>query len=449
MTSSNTNKLNFLDTLIKKAKEAGADNVDALFVEGISNGTSIRQGKLEELHRSEGKDLGLRVQIGKRQAIVSSSDVSESVIPALVERVMDMARVAPEDPWCGLADKSRLSDGPFDHLQLFDDYEPEIEELKTLAGAAEEAAMAVEGVTNSDGGSSGYHKASIALATSDGFQGSYSSSSFSISVSALASDDNGMESDYDYSSRHFFEDLKSATDIGLSAGTRAIKRLSPRKVESQQVPMIFDPRVSNSLLGHFSGAVNGHGVARGSSFLKDMMGKQIFNKNITIIDDPCLIRGLSSKPFDGEGVKTAPLYLIENGVLKSWVLDSASAKQLDLQTTGHATRGTSGPPGAGTTNLYMKAGTITPSDMIAGIDQGFYITELVGMGVNGVTGDYSRGAAGFWIENGEITYPVSEVTIAGNLKDIFSEITPADDLLFDYGTNAPTLRIDGMMLAGA
>lgn len=449
MNTPQPNNLTFLETLIKKAKAAGADNVDALFVEGISNGTSIRQGKLEELHRSEGKDLGLRVQIGKKQAIVSSSDVREDIIPTLVERAMDMAKAAPEDPWCGLADQSRLGKGPFDGLQLFDDYEPEIEELKTLAGNAEDAAMSVEGVTNSDGGSAGHHKASVSLATSDGFAGSYTSSSFSVSVSALASDDKGMERDYDYSSRHFFSDLKSATDIGLSAGTKAVKRLNPRKVKSQQVPMIFDPRVANTLLGHFSSAINGHGVARGSSFLKDMMGQQIFKKGITLIDNPCLLRGPRSKPFDGEGLETAQLNIIEDGILKSWVLDSASAKQLGLQSTGHATRGTSGPPSAGTTNLYMEAGDISPTDMIKDIDQGFFVTELVGMGVNGITGDYSRGAAGFWIEKGEIAFPVSEVTIAGNLKDMFMEITPADDLIFDYGTNAPTLRIEGMMLAGA
>jgi PmbA protein len=449
MTTKHPNNINLLDTLIQKAKAAGADNVDALFVEGVSNSTSIRQGKLEDLHRSEGKDLGLRVQIGKRQAIVSSSDVRESIIPSLVERAMDMARVAPEDPWCGLADKDRLAHGPFEDLQLFDNHEPSVEDLKKLAGEAEEAAMAVKGVTNSDGGSAGFHQASVALATSDGFQGYYQSSSFSVSVSALASDDNGMERDYDYSSRHFFSDLKSASEVGLSAGTRTVKRLNSRKVESQQVPMVFDPRVSNSLLGHFSGAINGHGVARGSSFLKDMMGEQVFTKGITIVDKPKLIRGPRSKPFDGEGVNTETLFVIEDGMLKSWVLDSASAMQLGLETTGHATRGTSGPPGAGTTNFYMTEGNISPEALIKDIDQGFYITELVGMGVNGVTGDYSRGAVGFWIDKGEIAFPVSEVTIAGNLKDMFKNITPADNLVFDYGTNAPTLRVDGMMLAGA
>lgn len=258
-----------------------------------------------------------------------------------------------------------------------------------------------------------------------------------------------MERDYDYSSARYSADLRKPEDVGKRAGERAIARLNPRQVSSQKVPVVFDQDSASGLLGHFAGAISGASIARGVSFLKDKMGANIFTPGIDIIDDPHRIRGLRSKPFDGEGVGNAKQLLIENGVLKCWLLDTASARQLGLTSNGHAARGTGGPPSPSTTNLYMAPGKLSHDELIADIKQGIYVTELMGFGVNGVTGDYSRGAAGFWIENGKIAYPVSGVTIAGNLKDMFRNLTPANDLEFRHGTNAPTVRVEGMTLAGA
>jgi PmbA protein len=257
-----------------------------------------------------------------------------------------------------------------------------------------------------------------------------------------------MERDYDYDSRHFFADMKSPAEIGRTAGERAVKLLNPRKMPSGQVPVVYSNRVSGSILGHFSGAISGASVARGTSFLKDRMGEQIFPENINIIDDPHRPRGAASKPFDGEGVANQRLNLIENGMLQCWILNSSAARQLGLETNGRATRGTASPPGSGTTNLYMEAGTNSLDELIADIKSGLYVTSLIGFGVNGITGDYSRGASGFWIEDGKIAFPVSELTIAGNLKDMFLNLTHADDLEFRQGTNAPSLRVEGMMVAG-
>ncbi|HEY3638971.1 MAG TPA: metallopeptidase TldD-related protein, partial [Rhizomicrobium sp.] len=291
-------------------------------------------------------------------------------------------------------------------------------------------------------------RSEIALATSEGFFGRYAGTSLSIGVAVLAGEGTAMERDYDSVSARHSTDLESSELVGKRAGERTIARLNPRKAKSQSVPVIFEPRVSAGLVGNFAGAISGASIARGVSFLKDSMGQEVFAPGISIIDDPHRLRGLRSKPFDGEGVRNQRVALIENGVLKTWILDCASAKQLGLQTTGHAARGTGGPPSPSTTNLYMEPGKLTPAQLIADIAEGFVVTELMGMGVNMVTGDYSQGASGFWIENGKIAYPVAGVTIAGNLKDMFRRLTPADDLEFRHGTNAPTLRIEGMTVAG-
>ncbi|MCG8490212.1 MAG: metallopeptidase TldD-related protein [Sneathiellales bacterium] len=439
--------LDILDDLVKKAIAKGADAADAIRVQGTSTSVSWRLGEIEEIERSEAHDLGLRILIGKQQAFVSSNDTSETVLEDLVDRALDMARNMPEDKYCGLADPALLAqDVP--QLDLYDGTTQSAEELAETAKQAEEAAMAVKGITNSEGASSSYGHSSIALATSDGFRGSYSSSSHSIGVSVIAGEGTGMERDYDYDSKRHHEDLRSAKDIGILAGERAVENLNPRKVASTQVPVIFSNRISSSIVGHLSGAIAGAAVARGTSFLKEKMGKQVLSKGLNIIDDPHRLRGAASKPFDGEGVKNGRLNLVEDGVLQSWILNSASAKQLGLQSNGRASRGTSSPPGSSTTNLYMEAGSLSHDDMVKDIKNGFYITSLIGFGVNGVTGDYSRGASGFWIENGELCYPVSELTVAGNLLDMFMNLTPADDLEFKSTTNAPSLRIDGMMVAG-
>lgn len=434
--------------LVERARKAGAEAAEAIVLEGQSLGVSWRLGKLEDVERSEGRDVGLRVFIGRRQAVVSMTDLSERSIGPLVERVVAMAKVAPEDPYAGLADADLLAKS-WPDLDI-DDAASALtaEELSARAAEAEEAALAVKGVTNSGGAGAQWGRSGIALVTSGGFSGSYSGTSFSVSCSVLAGEGTGMERDYDYSATRHLSDLDDAAAIGRSAGERAVRRLSPRKVKSQAVPIVYDPRVSSGLVGHFAGAISGASITRKSSFLQQSMGKQVFARGIAIVDDPHMKRGLRSKPFDGEGVANRAMNLVEDGTLTTWLLDTSSARQLGLRTTGHAARGTGGPPSPSTTNLYMKAGTIPPEELIADIKEGLYITEMIGMGVNGVTGDYSRGASGFWIENGKLAFPVSEITVAGNLKEMFLHMTPASDLVFRYATNAPTIRVEGMTVAG-
>jgi PmbA protein len=441
--------LNILQDLIKTAQKKGADSADAVAIDAHSKGVSWREGVLEDVDGSESEDIGLRAMIGQKQAIISTSDRSKSSLDTLVERAMEMARAVPEDEYCGLAPEDTLELGELADLDLHDEIDVSSNKLAELAAEAEDATRAVDGVTNSDGAGAGSSKYSISLVTSHGFAGSSKGSSFSVSVSAIAGSGTGMERDYDFTSARHFEDLDSASKVGQMAGERAVKRLNPTKMESSTRSVLFDPRVANSLLGHLSGAITGGSVARGSSFLKDMMGEQIFADTITITDDPLMSRGLKSRAFDGEGVKVRKTNLIENGVLQTWLLNSASARQLGLGVTGHATRSSASTPGTSTSNLYIAPGTMSPDEMMSDIKEGLYITELIGMGVNQVTGDYSRGAAGFIIRNGEIAESVSEVTIASNLKEMFKQMMVASDLNFKYGSNAPTVRIDGMTVAGA
>jgi len=443
----NQDRTELLHDLIAQAKKGGADTADALMVESTSFGASYRLGSLEDIERSETQDLGLRVMVGKRQAVVSTTDVSPRALAPLVERVIAMAKVAPEDPYCGLADPSLLA-SDFADLELDDGSDPKADDLVARAKEAEEAALAISGVTNSGGAGASFGRAAISLVTSDGFAGHYGGSTHSVSCSVLAGEGTDMERDYDYSTARHFSDLENPAKIGREAGEKAVRRLGARKVESCQVPIIYDPRVSGGLVGHFAGSISGASVARGTSFLKDCMGEQLFAEGVRITDDPLKKRGRGSKPFDGEGVRTGPLTLIDDGRLTTWLLDTSTAKQLGLVSNGRAARGTGGSPSPSTTNLTLEAGTLTPEELMADITSGLYVTEMIGMGVNGVTGDYSRGASGFWIENGQLTYPVSEITIAGNLKDMFAHLTPANDLEFKAATNAPTVRIEGMTLAG-
>jgi len=443
------NALELLTDLIAKAKRAGADAADAVLADGASLSVSYRLGKPENVERAEGGDLGLRVLIGKRQAMVSSSDRGKLALDELVERVIAMARTVPEDPHCGLADPDQLVT-QIPELDICDPAEPEPQTLVDWAQRAEDSARAVPGVTNSGGAEAGWGRSRIAVAASNGFANAYWVSHSSISASVIAGESaTGMERDYDFSSAVYFSDLTQPEDVGHSAGHRAVRRLGARKVKTAQVPVVLDPRVSNGLVGHLSGAINGGSITRGTSFLKDSLGKQIFKAGINIIDDPHRPRGLRSKPCDGEGLANRRRAIIEDGVLTTWLLDLRSARQLGLASTGHASRGTGGPPSPSATNLWLEPGVVTVAEMISDIRQGFYITELFGQGVNGVTGDYSRGAAGFWIEGGEIAYAVNEVTVAGNLKDMFLNLTPASDLTFRFGVDAPTLRIDGMTVAGS
>lgn len=440
--------LALLGDLVKRARKDGADQADAVLIESIALSHAQRLGKLEKLERAESFDLGLRVIIGKRQAIVSSNDRDADHGDELVGRALAMARSVPEDPYCGLADPSALAKQIPD-LDLADPVEPTPAVLAERARAAEDAALAIKGVTNSEGAQASWSRNRVALVASNGFAGSYATTGHAVAVAVLAGNGTAMERDDDWDSAVFGADLKDPTAIGRKAGERAVGRLGARKMPTAKVPVVFDPRVSSSLLRHLSGAISGPSVARGTSFLKDRMGHAVFLRGITIVDDPHLQRGHRSAPFDGEGVATTKRDIIADGVLQTWLLDLASARQLKLATTGHARRGTSGPPGPGPTNFYLAPGVLTARELIGEVASGFYVTELMGMGVNGVTGDYSRGAAGFWIENGDLAFPVSEVTVAGNLKDMFRNLTPASDLEFRTGIDAPTVRIDSMTVAGA
>lgn len=440
--------LSLLDGLVAQARRAGADAADAVAVDTVSLSVGVRLGELERMERSEGSDIGLRVLIGKRQAMVSSSDRSPDALGELVDRAVAMARAVPEDPFAGLAEPAELARDLLD-LQSCDPAEPSAETLLDMVRRAEDSARAVPGVTNSEGAEAGWGRSGVAFVASNGFAFEYAVTSGSLSAAVLAGEaDSGMERDYDYTTAVFMEDLRAPEDVGHEAGHRAVRRLGGRKVKTCQVPVVLDPRVSRGLLGSFLGAINGAGVARGTTFLKDKLGQQVFAPGIRIVDDPHRLRGLRSRPCDGEGVATRRLNLIEDGVLTTWLLDCRSARQLGMKSTGHASRGTASPPSPSASNVYLEAGPVTVAEMIGDIPNGFYVTELFGQGVNGVTGDYSRGAAGFWIEGGEIAYPVSEVTVAGNLKDMFRHLTPASDLVLRHGVDCPTLRIDGLTVAG-
>jgi PmbA protein len=434
--------------LVKRAMAAGADAADAVYSGNASRDVQVRLGALEDVGSAEGEDIGLRVFVGKQSASVSSSDLSTRALDALAERAVAMARQAPEDAYAGLAPEDRLFKGIVPNLDLSDTAEPSPTEMRERAMIAEDAARAVQGVTNSEGASASMGQAVVALATSHGFAGGYGGTSHGVSASVLAGEGSGMERDYAYHVTRYLNDLDDAAAIGKEAGDRAVARLSPARLKSGPMPILFDPRVSSSLIGHLLGAISGSSIARKTSFLIDQLGEAIFSSNVTVLDDPLRIRGLRSRPFDGEGLEAKPTTIIDAGVLTGWMMDSASARQLNLEPTGHASRGVSGPPGVSSSNLHMAAGAATPAELMADIKTGFYVTELIGMGVNGLTGDYSRGASGFLIDNGQIAGAVSEVTIAGNLKDMFKALIPANDLTFRQGSNAPTVRVDGMMVAG-
>ncbi|MEH6701928.1 TldD/PmbA family protein [Parasphingorhabdus sp.] len=436
------------DALISQAKKAGADAADAIYVCDAATQVQIRLGNLEDVERSEGEEIGLRVFVGKRSATVSSSDMDPKILSALVGRALDMAREAPEDEYAGLAPEELLLKTEPHPIDGDDGQNPEPELLRELALKAEDAARAVKGVTNSEGGGASAGRSIVALATSHGFSSAYSTSGYSLSASVIAGEGDGMERDYAYDSVRFLEDLENPEVIGKEAGERAISRLNPVDFKSGAMPVVYDPRVGNSLLGHFVGAIAGAAIARKTSFLLDALDTQVFDSALSIIDCPHRKRGLRSKAFDGEGLPTAKTKLIDNGRLTQWLMESASARQLGLQPTGHASRGVGGAPGVSVTNLHMGNGSVSKAELIKDIKHGVYITELIGMGVNPVTGDYSRGAGGFLIVDGEIGPPVSEITIAGNLKDMFKSLIAADDLEYRYSINAPTLRTDSMTVAG-
>ncbi len=435
--------------LIARARRAGADAADALYMGDAATQVAVRLGRLEEVERSEGEDMALRVFVGRRSASVSSSDLSGNALAALVERAIAMAGEAPEDAFAGLAPDERLLRGAAPSVDAEDAAEVSPAALRARALEAEEAARAVPGITNSEGADASAGRMVIALATSHGFTGGYATTSHGCTASVIAGAGATMQRDYAHRATRHLADLEDAAAIGRRAGERAVARVGPVRLASGPLPVVFDPRAGASLLGHLVGAITGGAVTRRTSFLLDRLGERVFAPGVMVRDDPLRPRGLRSKPFDGEGLPTAPSDLIADGVLTGWLLDSASARQLGLAPTGHATRGIGGSPGAGATNLFMAAGAATPAELMADIKIGVYVTELIGQGVNGLTGDYSRGASGFVIRDGVLAEPVSEITIAGNLKDMFRNLAPASDLELRRAVDVPTIRVDGMTVAGA
>ncbi len=446
MTQGDRNR-DLLDDLIARARKAGADAADALLVQSAGQSATRRLGKLEKIERAEGADLGLRVFVGRRQAIVSTSDLGRASLGRLVENALAIARAVPEDRYAGLADADRIGrDVPA--LDLDDGEEPAAEALAERAAAAEDAALAEPGISNSEGAEAGWSRIRTTLVASNGFAGSTARSRHSLSAAVIAGADGKMERDYEFATVVRAKDLPEPAALGRRAAGRALRRLNPRKVKSRSLPVMFDPRVAGGIVRHLASAIAGPAVARGTTFLKDRLGQPIFAPGVTIVDDPHRADGLRSCGFDAEGIATAPRKLVDAGVLTTWLLDCASARQLGLESSGHAARGVGSPPAPAPTNAYVAAGQASPEELMSDIKEGIYVIEMLGMGINYITGDYSRGAAGFWIQDGALGWPVSEVTIAGNLADMFRQLTPANDLEFRYGIDAPTLRIDAMTVAG-
>jgi PmbA protein len=437
------------ETLVERGIAAGATSADALYAGDRSSGVQVRLGKLEDVSRSEGEQIGLRLFDGARSATVASSDLSDEALGILVERCLAMAREAPEDPYAGLAPEPLLQRGDPPAIDSYDLREPAPEELRARALEAERAALAVRGVNNSSGASASASASTIALATSGGFSGAYRVSGHSGSAAVIAGEGSSMQRDHAWHSARFLVDLDSAEAIGRKAGERAVARLDPRRPKPGRYPVIFDRRVSSTLLGHFAGAISGSSIARKTSFLQDKLGAAVFAKGVSIVDDPLRPRGLRSRPFDAEGVRVERRELVSKGMLTSWIAESASARQLGIEPTGHASRGVGGAPGASPSNLYMEAGARTAEELLAAFPEAVLIIELIGQGVNGVTGDYSRGAVGFMVRGGEIAEPVSEITIASNLIDMFATLEPADDLEFRRGIDAPTILVPEMTVGAA
>ena len=437
------------EQLVERARATGVDAADVIYVAQRSSSVEVRMGDLESVGRSEGQDIGLRVFVGQRSASVSSSDLSEEALSALAERAKAMASEAPEDLFAGLAPEDRLFRGTLPDLEIHDDQEPGPADLKARALAAEAASLVVGGVTNSTGAGASASGSIVALATSHGFSAAYASSGHSVSAGVVAGEGSAMQRDSAWHSARHLEDLEDAAEIGRKAGDRAVARVNPQRIKPGRMPVLFDPRVSASLLGHLSAAIGGQAVARKSSFLQDRLGERIFAEGVTISDDPLRLRGLRSRPVDWEGLAVAPMDIVSDGVLRTWLAESASARQLGIAPTGHASRGVGGAPGASPSNFYMVPGARSREELLAAFPEAILVTELIGQGANPVTGDYSRGAAGFLIRNGEIAHAVAEITIASNLIDMFATLEPASDLVFRRGVDAPTILVPEMTVGAA
>lgn len=435
------------ESLVERGTRAGATAADAIYIGSMSSSVEVRLGEVEGLGRSEGEEIGLRLFDGRRSATVATSDLSDEALGTLVDRCLAMAREAPEDPFAGLAPQALIERQPLASLDLLDREEPDPASLKARALEAESAALAVAGVTNSSGAGASASSSTIALATSGGFSGAYRTSSHGCSAAVVAGEGATMQRDHAWHSARHLDDLESATEIGRRAGERAVARVNPKALKGGPYPVLFDPRVSSTLLGHFAGAISGSAIARKTSFLLDKLGEKVFDSGVSIIDDPLRVRGQRSRPFDGEGVRVSRQELIANGCLMQWVAESASARQLGIAPTGHASRGAGGAPGVSPSNFYMAAGKRSREQLLAAFPEAVLLIELIGQGVNAVTGDYSRGAVGFMVRNGEIAEPVSGITIASNLTDMFAALEPASDLEFRRGMDAPTILVPEMTVA--
>ena len=440
--------LNLLHDLVRSALAGGADAAEAVGAERSALSVGVRLGKLEEVEREESRDLGLRVFVGKRQAVVSGSDLSPSARAKLVERAVAMARLAPEDPYAGFAPGDRLAKGPFLDLELYDPTELSPERLEAMATEAEDAARAAPGVTNSEGGSASLSASAWSYVTSHGFEGDHRGSAFSLSASVIAGEGSGMERGGEGRTTRYAADLPGAQGIGAEAGRRAVSRVGARKLESRTAAVMFENRIATSLIGPLLGAISGPAVARGVSFLKDKLGEQVFASGIRIHEAPHRVRGLGSGPFDDEGVATVERDLIQDGLLTTWLMNSAAARQLGMEVTGHASRSLAGPPGVSSHNLTVAAGRETPEAMMKAAGSGLLVTSMFGPSLNANNGDWSAGVSGFWFENGEPAYPVNEITVAGNLIDIYRRLVPASDLEIRGSANSPSLFVDAMAIAG-
>ncbi|HKX77701.1 MAG TPA: TldD/PmbA family protein [Novosphingobium sp.] len=434
--------------LLERARRAGAEAGDASYIGSGSEGIQVRLGKLEDVERSESEHVSLRVFVGSRSASIGSSDLSEDALAELAERAVAMARAAPEDAFAGLAPAELLTAGPFPDCDMADRAETSAQDLRRMAEEAEDAARAVEGVTNSDGAAASAGEAVFALATSHGFTGAYRSTVYGVNATVVGGSGSDMQRDYASRQTHHLADLPSPTEIGTLAGQRTVAKLSPGRMKSGPMPVVLDPRVGGGLIGHLIGAISGSSIARRASFMLDRLDQTVFAAGITIVERPHLPRGLRSRPFDGEGLATHDRNIVEDGRVTGWLMESASARQLGHAPTGHASRGHGGAPGVSVGNLHLVPGSATPAELMADIAEGVYVTELIGHGVNGVTGDYSRGATGFRIVDGKLAGPVAEFTVAGNLLDMYAALVPANDLEWYRAINVPTLRIDGMTVAG-
>lgn len=437
-----------LHDLVAAALKAGADAAEAVVAERAALSVGVRNGALEDVEREESRDLGLRVFVGRRQASVSASDLSDATRTRLVERAVAMARLAPEDPYAGLADADRLARGPHPDLDLYDPSERAAAELEAAAAETEAVALATPGVARSEGGYASWSTSRWRHVTSHGFDGVHRASGFSLGVGVIAEKDGAMERGGESRSTRHLSDLPDAATIGAEAGRRAVARTGPRKIASTTAPVIFENRVAGQVISPLVGAISGPSIARGTSFLKDRLGQAVLPSGVDLIDDPFRPRGLGSAPFDDEGVAVERRALVEDGVLTTWLLNSAAAAQLGLQTTGHASRGLAGPPGVSTHNLHLAPGERDLDGLMADASSGLLVTAMFGPSLNANTGDWSAGVSGFWFEDGVLAYPVSEVTVAGRLTDLYARLVRGSDLEFRGSFNVPSLLFDGVAIAG-